>query len=109
MFNTDYVNISQKPVDTIDFRKQGWGHAIHSSTFSVVRRGDGLVERIRSFFDKITRTRRYSVLVHSYHCPVVGQTIIWESVHGDIRAKLYDFDCFPNVRDMFKLYVKVKR
>jgi hypothetical protein len=103
-FNTDGVVLTRKPVDTLDFRQGSWGHVLHSSTFREVEGPKNLIGRLS---DRVRKVRRYSFIVHSGHHPRAGQRVIWKSAVGDIEGVLYDFECFANPRDQFKLFVEV--
>lgn len=104
-WNTDGAVLTRSPTDTLDFRKEGWGHKIHTSTFRQI-------EVKKTLMDKLLRRqprKRVSFIAHSSHYPIVGQKVIWTGEHGDVEGVLYEYDLMHNnnPKDQFKLYVEI--
>ncbi|AFU86667.1 hypothetical protein D869_gp247 [Caulobacter phage CcrRogue] len=89
---------------TFDFRpgKQGWGHAMHSSTFSVAK--PRLVKR--GWFRKPLVIERISVMVHCQG-PRLGDFVIYLTQSERIRTCVI-VDIIPcgDPRDMYTLILE---
>lgn len=94
------LRLDNKP-RTFDFRlgKQGWGHALHASTFQmekprVVKRG---------LFKKSQKIDRVSVMVHC-QSPRVGDLVVYEAKSGTVRTcEIVGIEYCQDVDDMFTL------
>ncbi|AFU87355.1 hypothetical protein CcrMagneto_gp185 [Caulobacter virus Magneto] len=90
---------------TFDFRpaKQGWGHALHASTFQIapprkVKRG---------WFRKPLLIDRASVMVHCQG-PRLGDTVIYEAQSGKIRTcVIVGIEPAIGVDDMYTLTLEM--
>lgn len=99
------LRLDDKP-RTFDFRpgKQGWGHAMHGSTFRVAE--PRVVKR--GLFKKPLKVERVSVMVHCQG-PRLGDTVIYEAQSGKIRTcEIVEIDPCFNPRDMFTLTLEEK-
>lgn len=87
---------------THDFRKSGWGHAIHGSTWRVL---DPRLER-KGFSRKPVKHGRVSVMVHVYDVDEGDQVIYTGSSGFDRIAKVAEVEPCWNPRDMFTLILE---
>lgn len=84
---------------TFDFRQQGWGHAMHASTFQAV--APRTVKRKR--FGGPLTIPRVSVMVHC-HNPREGDLVIYRGQSGaDRTLVIADVESCANVDGMFTL------
>lgn len=89
----------------IDFRRSMWGHALHGHTFTA-EPAPTCIQRIT---DRLTKTRRYSVMVHVTPAPKVGQVILYRAGDGhDRTATITAVDACMDPCDMFTLHLVVR-
>jgi len=91
-------------MDTIDFTKQMWGHALHGFTFSQVKNYGSWLSR---WYDDFKSRRRYSVSVHSSVYPKIGDLIKYNAESGVRTGKIYHIDYCRDPKDMFTLHILV--
>jgi len=84
-----------------DFTRSRWGHALHASTFSQIRRKNPL----DSLVDRFKGVHRFSVMVHCSPTPINGDTVIWKGNRGVVQATIYDVDWCRDPDDMYTLFV----
>lgn len=90
-------------MNTIDFTRPRWGHAIHGHTFHPKKAEKRLDRRL----DTLMRRRRYTVMVHSSKHIKQGDTIRYKTDKGEIEAKVVNVDWCLDPRDMATLEILV--
>jgi hypothetical protein len=103
------VSEAVERVRAIDFRQNGWGHAMHGATWRDQPRQR---EQIWSWFPFITRpepdcVRRFSVMVHTSEAPIIGREVIWNALGGVRRGRIYGVRHCGNPPDMMTLSIVI--
>ena len=91
---------------TLDYRtgKNGWGHAMHAETMREVI-PEGLFVRWK---DRMQKSYRVQVMIHSQKCPKTGDDFLWSAKAGhDVLAKVYAVDRLGDPRDIYTVFLRI--